>query len=217
MKLYRVVKDQKNFMNEEVIGANSFIYDEGETYYHFFILPENAITYQKVLYDNQGLSSLIYQCDIPYEVIKNNFGIGMYHWYYEDKRTPFLECRLNEKEFKKKYIIDKCEYVKDEWENKEIYYRFMKNCVDESKPLKSFDGVHATINEDFNFLDYFPKEDLIKENIDTTNYPNPIKFEDINYFMQMYDFPKRKKKRLVELKEKLINFYKKEKTKKKEK
>ena len=38
-----------------------------------------------------------------------------------------------------------------------------------------------TINNQFNFLDYFNKEDLIKENIDITNYPDII---DLNNLKQ---------------------------------
>lgn len=207
MKVYRVIKDEESLLNEDTIGENSFNYEEGTEYLHFFILPENANTYQRVKYYNQGLSSTVYQCDIPYEILKDNFGVGMYLWYYEDHRTAFLECRIKKQDFKEEFIVDKAYGVPSEWENKHIYYRFLKNCVDFNNALKNNIGEKIELNENFNFLDYFPKGDLEKEDIDTSNYPKDINFEDVEYFKLMYDSPTKTTSKFEQLKEKLHNFY----------
>lgn len=214
MKLYRVVHDEKKLLNEKFLGHNSFEYEKGVDYIHFFLLPENAISFQRVMYYNQGLDSRVLQCDIPYEIIKDNFGVGLYGWYLEDKRTPFLECRIKAKDFKKKYI-KKVEYEVDPaWENKDIYYRFLKSCVDNTDPIERLNGIKIILNKDFKYEDYFPKEDLEKEGIDTSNYPKPITFDDIDYFKMFWNYETPKKRRLEQFKEKIKNFYQKTKTKK---
>lgn len=185
MILYRVVDNDKSIINKESVGCNSFNYDKNTDYLHFFILPENAKVYKKLKYDNENKKSFVYKCDIPYKIIKNNFGIGMYRWYFPSIRTPFLEVRIKKSDFVEEFIVEKSDKIKDEWCNKEIYNRFVDLCVDKREPIISIHHhpfFKLELNDNFNYLDYFSKEDLLKENIDISNYPEPIDEDSIEYF-----------------------------------
>ena len=188
MKLYRVIQSDNNIKNEDFKGVNTFNYAENEEYLHFFILPEHAEIYKQLKYTNNSRQSWIYQVDIPYEVIKDCFGAGMYTYYHPKIKNAYLEVRIRKQDFDKKYIVDKAESVKPEWKNDEIFERYLYNCVwgiGETKEYKyvekcrpviilSHESLQVKINKDFNFLHYFPKQDLIKENINVADYPQKL-------------------------------------------
>lgn len=192
MKLYRVVQSDNNITNSDFNGVNTFDYAENEEYLHFFVLPEHAEIYKLLKYTNKNKSSLIYQVDIPYEVIKDCFGAGMYTYYHPRIRNAFLEVRIKKQDFDKKFIVDKSENIKPEWKNDEIYQRYLYHCVwDDAWNRKCFkyvkrcrpvhilsknysEDLKVELNKDFNFLHYFPQKDLDKENINVADYPQKL-------------------------------------------
>ena len=183
MILYRVVSKNKEITIDKSKGINTFKYLDGVDYLHFFILPENAKVFKLLRYDNEREDSIVYKCDIPYQLIKDNFGCGMYRWFSPRKHTPFLEVRIKKDNFRDDFIVEKSSYVKDEWFNEEIYNRFLASCVDSCEPVNilNFNPLEVQLNENFNFLDYFFKEDLVKNEIQISNYPKPVDIKNIEY------------------------------------
>ncbi len=209
MILYRTKPLDNEEKFEKQTGLNTFDYNDEKEYYHFFILPENAEVYKHIKTQMENKTYYVFKCDIPYELIKNNFGVGMYNWYYPHKKTPFLEVRINKNDFNEGFILEKSPIVKKEWLNEEIYNRFMKDCVDSLKPINilNYDPLEVQLNKEFNFLDYFTKEDLEKENIDTSNYPKPIDKNIINYYKMMNDNVNKRNliNKLIDIKDRLFN------------
>lgn len=189
MNLYRVVQSGNNITNNDFKGVNTFNYAENEEYLHFFILPEHAEIYKQLKYTNNSIPSLIYKVDIPYEVIKDCFGAGMYTYYQPKVKNAFLEVRIKKQDFDKKYIVDQSENIKTEWKNNEIFQRYLYNCVrndfiitedykyvEKCQPVNilSYESLKVEINKDFNFLHYFSQNDLKKENINVVDYPQKL-------------------------------------------
>ena len=188
MKLYRVVQSDNKIANDDVInGVNTFDYVENEDYIHFFVLPEHAEIFKKLKFTNSNMESLIYQVDIPYEIIQDCFGAGMYVFCQPRVRHAFLEVRIKKQDFDKKYIVEKSENIKSEWKNDEVYERWFYHCVggrftkdykyvERCQPVKilSFVDLKVELNKNFNFLHYFPKDDLAKENISVADYPQKL-------------------------------------------
>lgn len=191
MKLYRVVQSDNKIKNDDFHGINTFEYAENEEYLHFFVLPEHAEIYKQLKFTNNSIPSLIYQVDIPYEIIKDCFGAGMYTYYQPRIKHAFLEVRIKKQDFDKKYILSKSENIKPEWTNDEIYERYLYHCVWDFNITEAYKNVEkcpvvnilsceslkVKINKDFNFLHYFPKNDLAKENINVADYPQKEKIE----------------------------------------
>ena len=189
MYLYRVMKRDRylegNITNEENKGLNSFVYDEGEEYVHFFILPEFAESYQQKKYNIETNESVVLKCDVPYSIIKDNFGIGMYDWYSHFP-DPIAEVRLNKNEFNSNMVVDVYDSVPKNIKNKKIFDRYIKTAIEdlysplyidpnedlfvqlEKKPI---------VNPEFNFLNYFSNEELEKENL-TNDYRPLIYYKD---------------------------------------
>ena len=170
-----------------------------EDYIHFFVLPESAQAYQSFKYSNKKIKSLIMQCDIPYELLKDNFGFGMYTRLEPESeysfvgnrgmlmmildtrvRYPFIEVRLNKGQFDNSMISDVSDTVKPEWLNPRIYNRYLKDVVkrkhDVVSPLYCCKNHHnpsrVKANEDFKFLHYFPKSELNKEGNICEDHPD---------------------------------------------
>lgn len=200
MILFRVIpKNNENILNEEWSGVNTFNYEQDKEYIHFFILPENAEVFQLLKYKNNQIESIILKCDIPFYLLKDNFGAGMYRYYYPHKRTPFLEAKIQRQLFDKNFIVDTSEKIKDEWKNTEIFNRFMFHCVsshtDKTIPPILFntnvlEESKPNLNPNFNFLHYFTKQQLIKENIQIEKYPEPIPENEIQYYKNYNRTPK---------------------------
>lgn len=183
MYLYRVIEkerflsgklDNKERENKVV---NTFDYD-GEEYIHFFVMPEDAGLYQEYEFSKEKKKSFITRWNIPYSVIKDNFGVGLYR-YYSNYIDPILEVRINKKELKNGMIEECSKVLYDGWENEAIHNRYLRclgldiSYVHMEHPL-SFDcdgdwydqlENNPTINPNFNFLNYFPVEDLEKEGL----------------------------------------------------
>lgn len=155
MHLYRVLEKQNSILNQEKRGWNFFDYDEDVKYLHFFILPEHAEIYQKVMYKNTD--SYVMQVDIPYHVISPHFGLGKYMWYFPDEASYFLEVRIPLSEFKTEYIKVVRNNVSLKWKNPHIYKRYLNNMV--------YD------NQKVIYEHYFPFEDLRNEKIEVLDYP----------------------------------------------
>jgi len=180
MILYRVVQEdweERKGINDNFDGWNTFDYSDNQKYMHFFILPECAKIYQKLKYENLNKKSLILKCNIPFSLIKNNFGCGMYRWFKPHIRTPFLEARIKYEEFNESMILDVTESAINDWENKEIYERFLfttvyhTDCSPIEIKLDEKNNKTISLNPKFNFLHFFPKEQLIAENITCEDYP----------------------------------------------
>lgn len=176
MNIYRIV-DKENYLNgiitnEKVVdhNINTFEYD-GEEYIHFFVLPEHADIYQKSIYDRIGIYSLVLQCDVPYSLLKDNCGVGMYNYYNYESLIPFLEVRLNVNDFDNKFVIGVAHEVPDFWKNKTVYNRYLNNVVMGKGQGCVLDidlyvdgmckDVKPEVNENFNFFEYFEKKDII--------------------------------------------------------
>lgn len=168
MIVYRVVLTDQVIINNK--GINSFNYDKNE-YLHFFILPENAEIFQTRNYKNNNINSIIFKCDIPYNLLE--FGIGLYGWYYHIKMVPFLEVRIKQENFKPTFIKDISNFVKFEWKNTEIFKRYLINCIYNQNAFTYLDknNYKIKLNNKFNFLHYFNKNDLEKEKIFVKDYP----------------------------------------------
>lgn len=179
MFLYRVIEKEKyingNIVNTVWEGANTFKYVSNQEYIHFFLLPESAQIYQLLKYKNRNIESVVIKCDVPYAVIENNFGVGMYRWYDPKIRSPFLEVRLNTEEFDKSMIIEVSDNVEEGWKNKTIYSRYLNKIINRknihrdipsSVTLNDYGEIEKVeLNNGFNFLNYFPLEQLNKENL----------------------------------------------------
>ena len=120
-----------------------------------------------------GFSTLILKCEVPYSLLKDNFGIGMYSWYsaIED---PVLEVRLKRENFNNDMIIGISHEMQPHWKNKKIYARYLDNVVDpikhplyidpEKDVLEQMFG-KPVVDPRFNFLNYFPNDQLQKEGL----------------------------------------------------
>lgn len=193
MFLYRVVS-KDTFLsrgtNDSFTGINTFKYEDGEEYMHFFIIPELANVYQLLKYDNENEESIVLKCDLPYSLIKDNFGAGIYKYFNLRKRDPFIEVRIKKADFDKSMIVEMSDKVKEEWKNKAIYSRYMSRiikgndeCVVEYNDDFSTYGAekydHPSLNSNFNFLNYFPLKELEKEGL-KNDYDN----DDIEYSLE---------------------------------
>ena len=179
MILYRVIPTNTcNINNPREFGLNTFTYDNDD-YLHFFILPENAEELQSRKYTINNQKSVVLKCDIPFEFLE--FGIGLYNYYYNFKLTPFLEARMKKSNFKNFFIKETLTYVKHEWKNSEIFKRYLINCIYNQKAFAyiNFKKTKLVLNLNFNFLHYFSKLDLEKENIVLTDYPENISLKDL--------------------------------------
>ena len=185
MFVYRVIP-RKNieYINEKWEGINTFDYSEPAIYIHFFLLPEFAEELQEMKDYVGDPPSDILKFDIPYSVLKDNFGVGMYKvikWYPRIGRIPLLECRIKYKDLKKEYFVDRVPSIPDEWRNKEILDRYILHCAYNKECIRYFnnDTLDVALNKHFNFLDYFPKKELVKEGLDITHYPHPVDLNNI--------------------------------------
>lgn len=180
MILYRVILNANNISNPKINGLNSFNYQDNIEYLHFYILPENAEIIQLDKY-YQGISTYILKCDIPYEIIKDNFGVGLYTWYYRFKKVPFLEVRIKKEDFIPNFIIDKSGYINALWKNHFIFERYLINCIYNQTVFTYIDKSHSTLKlrKDFNFLHYFSRDDLKKAGLSTESYPEDINFSNL--------------------------------------
>ena len=176
MEIYRVV-DKKNYLNGRISNGNinksvvnTFEYDD-EEYLHFFVLPEHAEIYQKRVYDSRGLDSLILKCDVPFSMLKDNFGAGMYKYYKKISVTPFLEVRLKAKDFDNKQVIGVAHEVPFFWKDEKIYNKYLNDVVegrgeeslldiDLSKDIIEQIEVNPKLNKNFNFFEYFPRKEF---------------------------------------------------------
>ncbi len=185
MYVYRVIP-RKNieYINPRWEGINTFDYSEPIAWIHFFLLPEFAEELQDMKsYVNEEPTDIL-KFDIPYPLLENNFGVGMYKvtkWYPRIGRIPLLECRIPYKLLKKEYLVAREPFVKEEWKNKEILDRYILHCAYNRECIKYFnsDDLVVALNPHFNFLDYFPKSELVKEGFDITHYPKPVDLEHI--------------------------------------
>lgn len=179
MFLYRVIEKERyikgKIANNVWEGMNTFNYYNNEEYLHFFLLPELADIYQLLKYRNNNKDSVVIKCDIPYFLIKDNFGVGMYRWYDPKVRSPFLEVRLNKNVFDNNMIIEVSDKVEDSWKNKAIYSRYLNKLINSRNELHDMpvkilleDEIVADVqlNKEFNFLNYIPLEQLKKENLE---------------------------------------------------
>lgn len=194
MFLYRVIEKEKyingKFINKVWDGVNTFNYDNNEEYLHFFLLPESAEIYQRLKYTNNDIESVVIKCDIPYSMIKNNFGVGMYRWYYPRTRSSFLEVRLNKKDFDNSMVIEVSDNVEECWKNKAIYSRYINKIINtrninRDRPVKiTLDNNGAIekveLNEEFNFLNYVPLDQLGMENLENDYNEDIVIEEDYN-------------------------------------
>ena len=172
MILYRVIpKANTGISNTKVKGFNTFEYDDNEDYIHFFLLPENIEVYQFLEYEQYNIESIILKCDIPNNIIQ--YGVGLYYWYYNFKRVPFLEARIKTKDFKEEYIIDISNHIQSEWKDFEIFKRYLINCIYNQKAFKyiDYDKNILKLNSNFNFFHYFSKTDLENNHIKINDYP----------------------------------------------
>ena len=177
MYIYRVVDEYKymssNYLNDGEHGVNSFEYEEGEEYVHFFVLPESAEIYQQDIEKNVGINTLILKCEVPYDLLKDNFGIGMYEWYGTVK-DPVLEVRLKKSDFNNDMIVGISHQMQPHWKNKKIYARYLENVVDpvkhplnvdSNKDVMSQMSSKPIVDPRFNFLNYFPNDQLQREGL----------------------------------------------------
>lgn len=205
MLVYRVIEKDKyeegKITNSTWSGYNTFNYDNGEEYIHFFLLPESASIFQKLRYMNCKIDSIATKWDIPYKLLKDNFGAGMYRYYDSKILHPFLEVRVKKSDLKKEMMVDSNETF-DEWFNEEIHNRYLESVVNAGKnylriknfqELLSFDynkniedqlTKNPKLNPKFNFLNYFPKSELDKEGLESDYYIEPdynnVKVESIS-------------------------------------
>ena len=203
MILYRVIpKNNQNIINKKWIGINSFEYDNQE-YLHFYILPEHVNFLKKIKYDYNKIDSIILKCDIPYNLLE--FGIGLYKWYYYLKKVPFLEARIKAIDFKLGYIKEISDNIEPNWLNENIFNRYLINCIYNQRCFIYINKEKNIIknNPNFNYLHYFNKDDLEKENINLQDYPE---IENLD-FLKKRELSFRKKL-YIEIKEKLDNNYK---------
>ena len=172
MFVYRVIpRKNTEYINEIWEGINTFDYSEPATWIHFFLLPEFAEELKEMKSYIKEEPTDILKFDIPYQMLKDNFGVGMYKvikWYPRIGRIPLLECRIKYKDLKKEYFVDREPYVLEEWKNKEKLDRYIFHCAYNKECIKYFnsDTFEVVLNKDFNFLDYFPKKELLKEGLD---------------------------------------------------
>jgi len=205
MLVYRVIEKDKyesgSLTNSNWSGVNTFNYDK-EEYLHFFLLPESASIFQKLRYTNCKIDSIATKWDIPYELIKDNFGAGMYKYYDSIALSPFLEVKVKKNNLKKEMLVE-CSETFDEWFDEEIYSRYMESVVEAGKNfyrIKNFQEVvlvdynkgsiieqisqKPKLNPQFNFLNYFPKSELDKEGLESDYYIEPdynnVKVESIS-------------------------------------
>ena len=184
MYLYRVI-EKESFLEGKLTNKkrdeeriNTFNYN-GEEYVHFFVLPECAEIYQKLAYTNNGLESFITKWNIPYSLIKEGFGVGLYRYYSPKHRDPFLEVYISKNKLKRSMLEECSKEMYDGWKNNAIYNRYLE-CLGlelSSKKMEHplyFDcnesfidqlELHPRLNPKFNFLNYFPVEDLVKEGL----------------------------------------------------
>ncbi len=186
MFVYRVIpRKNTEYINEIFEGINTFDYSEPCAWIHFFLLPEFAEALQEMKdYINDNPTDIL-KFDIPYYMLRDNFGVGMYKvtkWYPRIGRIPLLECRIKYRYLNKDWLVDRVPYVLDSWKNKEILDRYIFHCAYNRECINFFnsDTLVVQLNKHFNFLDYFPKEELEKEGLDTKHYPHPIDLRKIN-------------------------------------
>lgn len=178
-KVYRVMNPNNFFdgcmtnSKPYELNANTYEYNDGEEYVHFFILPEQADLYKKMFYDEHLFKSVVLQCDIPEGLIKDGLGVGMYRLKEDTMMEPFLEVRLKAEDFDMSMVTSISEKMVRDWYNKEIYNKYQKAIekiewdkspilVDVSKNVRYQTEVQPKLNPKFNFFDYFPREDMRK-------------------------------------------------------
>jgi len=185
MFVYRVIpRNNTEYINEIWEGINTFDYSKPISYIHFFLLPEFAEALQEMKDLVGDPPTDVLKFDIPYSILKDNFGVGMYKvskWYPRIVRIPLLECRIEYKIFKKEWLVDREPHILDSWKNKEILDRYILHCAYNKECIKYFnsDTLEVALNTHFNFLDYFPISELIKEGLDISHYPHPIDLNNI--------------------------------------
>ena len=151
MFLYRVVTNDNNILNKPWKGINTFIYDKDKEYLHFYFFPEHADFLQNTKYKN---NSCVIKCDIPINLLE--FGIGLYNFYFNFKKSPFLEARIDFSNFKDNFIIEKKDRIDSNWKNKILYKRYLRDCIynQTSYTIIDKDEFIIRLNKDFNFLNY---------------------------------------------------------------
>jgi len=119
-------------------GCNTFRYEEGVEYLHFFRYAEHAFYYKE-----EKRCVAVLECVIPDEIIEKH-GFGFYGGVKTDKNNslygwymPLPECIIKKENFKTEYIYD----ISDGWNGRfvnkklnnndnEIYKEPMeKNCL----------------------------------------------------------------------------------------
>jgi len=115
------IKQNKKCIRKYGSGTNTFGYEEGVEYIHFFLFAESACIYAK----RKGGITAIIQCDIPYEILIQFRGCGFYETVIPGYYTPVPEFAIPLEFYNLEYICDFSDYIKPEWARKEDYLEYL--------------------------------------------------------------------------------------------
>lgn len=152
-----------------IFGFNTYQYEMGKNYIHFFRYYESAEYYKKRSEkENNHLDKyvLIMTANIPGQILKNNLGYGFYSSV--DKRikchiSPVPEYRIEASLFKSEYVVELNDSTSPEYRNKKKEYEDYIRLINELGEDYHYDYskvVEYLTENDLNQLLGIKEEDL---------------------------------------------------------
>lgn len=94
-------------------GSNTFNYENGKNYIHFFLFAESVYHYAK----NRGgvYTKYFVECDIPFEILRKYYGYGWYERIFPGYYFPVPEFAIPLDEFDINYVNEFSTEFKEEW------------------------------------------------------------------------------------------------------
>ncbi len=143
MRVYRCISareitnvyKQSNIRKAPIFGSNTYQYETGKNYIHFFRFYESAEYYKKrSTKESNHLDKyvLIMTANIPGQILKNNLGYGFYS--NVDKKikchiSPVPEYRIETSLFKNEYVVELSDSTSPEYRNKKKEYEDYINLI----------------------------------------------------------------------------------------
>ena len=139
MKVYRCIEG--NIINKAddkmCACANTFDYEKGTEYIHFFLFAETAKVYRECIINYIPTSYI--ECDIPTELLLKYQGYGMYSCNGGKAcYIPFPEFAIPTGEFRIEMITSVSNVIKEEWKRTDDFREYLNSIPKEVIPKRGW-------------------------------------------------------------------------------
>ena len=150
-------KNKQKYLNKYGRGSNTFKYEEGKNYIHFFLFAECAAHFYKKRWSQY--TKYFVECEIPSEVLDKYYGYGWYEAIIPGYYVPVPEFAIPFEEFSADYVSDTSSEIKEEWLRPNEWNNYLMNLPKDYLP-DYMTGAFKEGYDEYSILE-IPKNDLI--------------------------------------------------------